>query len=818
MILNRSILAALVAAGLLVGQGWSDEPPGVGGAPIPNFSLRDSRGKVHALADHANDKLVVVTFLGCECPVAKMFAPRLAVLAKEFGSQGVAFLAIDANSQDSLSDIAEFVRCEAIEFPVLKDVGNVVADQFGALRTPEVFVLDAERVVRYRGRIDDQYLVGQRRPKPTREDLKVALQELLAGQNVSVAQTTAVGCHIGRIPKPQADARVTYTEHISRVLQDRCVSCHRPGEIAPFPLTSYQEAAGWAETICEVVDQSRMPPWLADPAYGHFANNPTLSADEKQLLRDWLDGGAPEGDPKQLPEPRKFTVGWQIAEPDQVLYIAAEPVDVPAEGTVKYRHYLIDPGFTTDRWIQAAECRPGNRGVVHHIVANFIPPGTKPRIGLNGASVGFAPGIPPVRLPEGAAMFVPAGSKVLFQMHYTPNGSAAQDRSALGLVFADPTKVRRRVEGGGAANVLFELAPGVGDVEVQSQHRFSADVQLLSLMPHMHLRGKSFRYEVQYPDGGHEILLSVPHYDFNWQLRYELAEPKLLPAGTLLTCTAHFDNSEKNLANPDPTARVSWGEQTWDEMMIGYYGAVLMAGNTAPVAAQAPAVRDDADAQRTAEQLIRQGVDALGGEKRLAERHVLDFKVRGKVYLTKAPTTYSGSMTADPAGYRTRVAVAGDAFNLTLVLDGDRGWLKLGERVMDLPREAIDEQRERLYCEGVVQLAPILADHACRLALIPDTKLGDQKVDGVRVRSEGHRDVRLYFDAQTHLLLKSETEINEQGKEIAQETLMQDYAEVDGVQRPRKIFIRWDGVERAEREASDFHESDPADSAAFAKP
>ena len=316
-----------------------------------------------------------------------------------------------------------------------------------------------------------------------------------------------------------------------------------------------------------------MPPWFANPQYGEFHNDPRLTDEEKKLLADWVDAGCPEGDRSQLPEPRQYTTGWQIPQPDQVIHIRDEAVDVPAEGVVAYQYYTVNPGFTEDTWIKAAECRPDNRAVVHHIVAFFVPPGEKTR-GRRGAMVGFAPGMPPTVFPDGVAMLVPAGSKVVFQLHYTPNGSPQKDRSSLGLVFADPAEVREKVGGGMAANPLLQIPPGADNHEVHSQHRFDDDTRLITLTPHMHLRGKSFRYEADYPDGSSEILLDIPRYDFNWQLRYHLAEPKLLPKGTLLRCTAHFDNSAGNVANPDPTNTVRWGDQTWEAMMIGYFSTL----------------------------------------------------------------------------------------------------------------------------------------------------------------------------------------------------------------------------------------------------
>jgi peroxiredoxin/mono/diheme cytochrome c family protein len=549
------------------------------GRKIADFSLRDYRGKTYKLSDFADKKLVVIAVLGTECPLAKLYAPRLADLADEFESQGVAFLGLDANRQDSLTEIGAYVRIHELQFPMLKDMGNEIADRLGAVRTPEVFVLDKDRVVRYWGRIDDQYGIGVQRPAPTRRDLKVAIDELLWGLPVSQAVTPATGCFVGRVSKKPPQGDVTYSNQISRLLNQRCVSCHRPGEIAPFPLTSYEEAAGWADTIREVVDEGRMPPWFADPKHGKFSNDARLSAEEKQLVRDWVNNGCPEGDRAQLPEPPKFTVGWQIGEPDQVIYIADKPVDVQAEGVVAYQYFVVDPGFKEDKWIKMAEARPDNRAVVHHIVASFRTGGAAgPRVGERG-QVGYAPGMPPAIYPEGAALFIPAGSKLVFQVHYTPNGSPQKDRSYIGLKFAKPEEVKQRIGGGLVATAKFAIPPGDDNYETQSVHTFGSAVRLVTLTPHMHLRGKAFRYEAEYPDGRREILLDIPRYDFNWQLRYDLAEPKLMPKGTKLICTAHYDNSEENLSNPNPKATVRWGDQTWDEMMIGYFTSLPVDGN-----------------------------------------------------------------------------------------------------------------------------------------------------------------------------------------------------------------------------------------------
>lgn len=574
--MTRSLIAALlccVAAGTSIAA--RDLPSPVG-KKVDGFALVDFRGKTVSLSDFKDHGVIVVAFLGTECPVAKLYVPRLNELSKTYADRGVAFVAIDSNQQDSIAELAAFARNHAVSFPLLKDPSNVVADQFGALRTPEVFVLDAERVIRYRGRIDDQYGVGQSsgyaKPKAQRHDLAWALDDILAGQPVRVPETPATGCFIGRISKVPPRGEVTYANTIAKILRDRCVECHRPGEVAPFTLTTYEEVVGWAPTMAEVVNEGRMPPWFANPEYGHFSNDARLSDEEKRLLHTWIDNGCPEGNPADLPVPVEYVDGWRISKPDLVVAMNETPYTVPAEGVVEYKYFTVDPGFTEDKWIQQAEARPGNRSVVHHIIVFFQPPRSTQDFQRRGGLAGYAPGNLPRIYPIGVAAYVPAGSKLIFQMHYTPNGTEQQDLSQLGLVFADPKTVKKKVHGGAAINPLFRIPPGANNHRVDSRHRFKQDFLLTSMTPHMHLRGKSFRFEAEYPDGKREILLDVPRYDFNWQLRYELVEPKLMPAGTVLHCTGHFDNSEENLANPNPKETVRWGDQTFEEMMIGFFG------------------------------------------------------------------------------------------------------------------------------------------------------------------------------------------------------------------------------------------------------
>ena len=569
-----NVTSTLLALALLASSAFAETAP-LFGKQVKNFTLKDYRGKTHSLDDYKESKAVVLAFVGTECPLAKLYSPRLQELANEYGDS-VSFIAVNSNRQDSITEIAANARIHKIQFPVLKDLANKVADQIGATRTPEVFVLDQKRVVRYTGRIDDQYGVGYIRDKVKTRYLKDALDQVLAGKDVAVAKTEVVGCFIGRIRKTDDDSDVTYSNQIARIMQKRCVECHRPGEIAPFSLTNYEEVVGWAETIDEVVRDQRMPPWHASPKHSQFVNDRLMTSEEKDLIHRWVVANAPEGDRSQLPKPPQFTSGWQLPkEPDVVIAMRDKPFDVAAEGTVRYQYFRVDPGFKEDKWVKAAEIIPGNRAVVHHVLAFVRRKGSSRSFsGTEGSFfAAYVPGMRAIPYPDGMAKFVPAGSEIIFQVHYTPIGSPQKDLSKLGLIFAEPDDIKHIVVTREAVERRgLVIPPHASNHRVESRSQTApVDVQLLAMMPHMHLRGKAFRYEAVYPDGKTEILMDIPRYDFNWQTGYRLAKPKTIPKGAYLHCVAHFDNSKDNLANPDPSATVRWGDQTWNEMMIGYF-------------------------------------------------------------------------------------------------------------------------------------------------------------------------------------------------------------------------------------------------------
>lgn len=544
------------------------------GKKIADFTLPDAVGKPISLADFKDKKAVVVVFIGTQCPVNNYFMPRLGELHKEFAEKGVQFLAVNSNRQDTADEVAKHAKQHGIPFPVLKDDGSKTADLFAAQRTPEAYLLDGERTIRYLGRIDDQYGIGFQRAKPTRRDLAEALDEVLAGKPVGTPRTATSGCLIGRAVKPKADGQVTFAKHVAPIIQKHCQECHRPGQIGPMALLTCDDAAAWSLTIEEVVREKRMPPWHADAKHGKFSNDRSLPKADGDVLLAWIEQGCPKGDDKDLPPPREFaSVEWTIGKPDVVFTMPRE-FTVPAQtprGGIPYQYFIVPTNFKEDMWVQAVEARAGNRTVVHHILvyARTLAK-NNPRDGIgDGLIATQAPGELPTVLPAGTAKKIPKGAAIVFQMHYTPNGTEHKDRSSVGLIFAkEPPKTEARTRA--IAGKRIAIPPGDANYQVTSATTFTEEVQLLSMLPHMHLRGKSFEYRVTPPAGKEAILLSVPRYDFGWQANYRLDKPMTLPAGTRIDCTAYFDNSANNPNNPDPTKQVRWGDQTWEEMMIGF--------------------------------------------------------------------------------------------------------------------------------------------------------------------------------------------------------------------------------------------------------
>jgi len=363
-----------------------------------------------------------------------------------------------------------------------------------------------------------------------------------------------------------AENNVTFTKDVAPIFYKNCTGCHRPGEIAPMSLLTYNDARPWAKSIREKVANRDMPPWHADPKYGEWRNDRRISQDAINTILAWVNNGAKEGDPKDLPPMPEYTPGWRIGKPDQTF--SAPEQAVPADGVVDYQYLSVPTNFKEDRWITAAEIRSSAHAVVHHVIVFVQEPGATSRL-QGKLLVGFAPGEDPAVFRAGFGRKIPAGSNLLFQVHYTPNGTATKDVTTVGLIYAK-SPVEHTVVTRPVLQTAFEIPAGHPNYEVRSSFTFNEAAQLYSFMPHMHLRGKDFEYKAVFPDGTSKILLSVPRYDFSWQTYYVLKEPIAVPKGTRIECVAHFDNSTNNRYNPDPTKAVRWGDQTWEEMMIGW--------------------------------------------------------------------------------------------------------------------------------------------------------------------------------------------------------------------------------------------------------
>ena len=409
-------------------------------------------------------------------------------------------------------------------------------------------------------------------------------------------------------------AAPTYSKDVAPVLYKHCTSCHRAGEIAPMSLMTYSETRPWARSIGARVAAGIMPPWHADARVGEFDNDRRLTELEKDTIAAWVAAGAPEGDPKDLPAPPRYAEGWSINRPDVVLTMQ-EDYAIPATGTIAYQYFEVPTNFSEDKWIQAYEVRPSNRSVVHHVIVYARPPapptaGGQPQSGprpvpvftfadgmeipagqtggpelppdqqkrpgpndrpaprrLGASFGGYVPGTSSRTYPAGTAVRIPAGSTLIFQMHYTTTGKATTDRTGIGLVYA-PAPPSIELRSTALINGSLEIPAGAPDHRVDAEMTINRDVTLWSMLPHTHVRGKRWVYDVTYPDGRKEVILSVPKYDFEWQTEYKFQRPMKLPKGTTLHATAWYDNSAGNRANPDPTSKVWWGDQTWEEMMF----------------------------------------------------------------------------------------------------------------------------------------------------------------------------------------------------------------------------------------------------------
>lgn len=545
---------------------------------IPDSAFTDTTGKAGKLSDFAKQKYLVVAVTSSSCPLSKKFAPTLAKIEQEYSKKEIGFLFVNPIKSDK--------PAPAFGGRYVHDADGQLAAALGVTTTTEVVVLDPARTVVYRGAVDDQYGLGYALDAAKQRLLKAALDALLQGKTPDVPATTAPGCTLD-LPKPKA-VTATYNNRISRIVQQHCQECHRAEGVGPFALDTYEDVASHKAMIRKVVENGTMPPWFAAEPKGekqpHLLNDRSLSAADKADLLAWLKSDLPKGDAADAPRPKVWPSEWAIGKPDAVFQIG-QPISIKATGTMSYQNVTVDTNFDEDKWVQAFEIRPTAKAVVHHVLVHVVPkapgvsrllPGARANITANadderqGYFAAYVPGNSHLVLEPGFARKLPKGATLRFQIHYTPNGEATSDQTRVGFVFAKEPP-RYEVKVGAVAQPRISIPPGDGNHKEIGKLRVPTDIVLRSAVPHMHVRGKACKYEITSPDGKTTTtLLDIPRYDFNWQLRYQFAEPVTVPKGSTITFTVWYDNSDKNPANPDPTKTVRWGPQTSDEMHLGY--------------------------------------------------------------------------------------------------------------------------------------------------------------------------------------------------------------------------------------------------------
>ncbi len=531
------------------------------GETVDNFRLLDHTGASRELYYLSDMKAVVLMAHGNGCEAVRKTLPELQALRQKYQAQGVELMMINSNLSDSRASIAKAAKAQGIELPILLDETQIIGESLGLKANGELLVVDTKGwKVAYRGPLD-----AGGTPHAAN-----AIDAVLSAKPVAhavVKPARAKGCEL-KFPnaeRRQAHAKISYEKTIAPLLIDNCVTCHRQGGIGPWQMTSYDMVKGFSPMIREVVRTERMPPWHADAPHDVFSNDRSLSNEEIRTLVHWIEAGSPRGsgsDP--LAELKKQWPEWELGEPDLIVEIPA--FDVPATGVIPYQMPMVDSPLQDDTWVRAVDFQPGDRTVLHHIIATM---GTSAESVRDGGSLGgYVPGAGPMVVPEEAGVLIKKGAKFFFQMHYTVSGKPARDASRMGLYFRkDAPKYQMR-----SAVMLKPTLkiPANTKAHTESASKtFEHDVIVYNLLPHSHFRGKASNFIATYPDGREEILLSVPNYDFNWQTTYELKTPKLLPAGTKVTHSTTWDNSAQNKANPDPNRVVPWGPQTWDEMLYG---------------------------------------------------------------------------------------------------------------------------------------------------------------------------------------------------------------------------------------------------------
>lgn len=542
---------------------------------VENFRLIDHAGKSWELYRLKDAPAVVLYIYGSGCPIVQKGAPGFERLKAAYAEKGVQFLMLDANEADTRADVATDVKAFSITAPVLMDASQSIARALGVTRTAEAFVLSPKDnwKIMYRGAVDDRFDYGAQKETATKEWVKNALDAVLAGQPVAEPRTNVKGC---LVTFAETDG-LTYEKDIAPIVKAKCADCHTDGGIGPFAFSDYASLKGKSKMVRESIRTRQMPPWHADAAPGTFLNDRSLTHEEERKLLAWIEQGAPRDEAAPDPLAAADTTAKQdfaLGKPDLLVQLP-EPQEIPAEGVVEYRYVTVPTGLTEDRWVEAIDVQPSNRAVVHHALIFVIYPKEyrhiQPRAdgGLNGYFGAYLPGALIKPFPDGSGQFLPKGSAFIFQMHYTPTGKPETDQTKMALYFHDALPAKAfQVEA--AAETDFRIPPNTADAPVEAGQRFRQPVDVYGLSPHMHYRGGRARFDAVLPDGNVRTMLNVPYYQFDWQPMYFLEKPISLPEGSSMRVEGGFDNSVFNPRNPNPNTWVFFGQQSFEEMFIGY--------------------------------------------------------------------------------------------------------------------------------------------------------------------------------------------------------------------------------------------------------
>jgi len=540
-----SRLAAVAAASSVAGAALALNP----GDTVDNFRLIDHEDNAQELYYRSDMKAVVLLTHMNGCDGVKSAAATLEGLRSKYPN--VEFLMLNSNLTDTRETIRADAKNLALKAPIMIDDTQLVGESLGVKANGEAFVIASQAgfKVAYRG---------------AASGVADALDAVIAGKPVAQATTAATGCAVSfpELAKRSAHAQISYEKTIAPLLEEKCVACHREGGIGPWAMTSYEMVKGFAPMIREVVRTKRMPPWHVDPHYGAWKNDKGLTVEQARTLVHWIEAGAPRGtgsDP--LKEQKKAWPKWALGEPD--LVVETPPFTTPATGVIPYQNFTVKNPLNEDRWIRAIDYQPGQRAVLHHVIATV----GGERFGAT-ALHNYVPGADPLQMPEGNGILLKANSTFHFQMHYTTNGQELTDVTKFGLYFMDEPP-KHMFQSMILAQPRLKIPANTKYHPEQAINTFRKDAVIYSLHPHAHFRGKAAKFVAQYPDGREELLINIPMYDFNWQGTYDLAKPLQVPAGTKIVYTQVFDNSVQNKANPDPDKVVTWGEQTWEEMVFG---------------------------------------------------------------------------------------------------------------------------------------------------------------------------------------------------------------------------------------------------------